>query len=490
MPGAILKNSPHSARLIPPALGGWLPGGIARVRSRLAADWRGMRYVPFGIALAAFTTLVTVSYYANRPGLQLDPDTAAYVMDAHRIVSGGGLVDPARLPGYPLLMALVFAVVGQGNLAAVGIAQAVLFVLAAIELYVILCMILRSGALALLVAALVGANIQLLYQAKAILSEGLSLFLLTTLALAIAVYLRHPRVRSLWMVAGSLLALFLTRPEWVYLPIPLFAFLLLLTWRQGLWRRLLPHALAATLVLYGVVGLYIHANATQYQCPTLTYIGNINLLGKVMQYRMQGEAPAQYAGFSRVVEGYAAGGGTDPWQIIQTRYAPLYPNCYALFRDYSTAIIVRHPLEYLTSSLHIARETLTEVAPVSPVLPQGAVASPLLALNAISETIIRSLIVFPVLALLWWMLLTVRRTRDSLAVQMMAALALLAFYGLALTSLGGYIYYSRLRTPYAPLLIAVVWGSLALGIRLGVCWLYMRLCQRRASRHPASPLLA
>jgi len=42
----------------------------------------------------------------------------------------------------------------------------------------------------------------------------------------------------------------------------------------------------------------------------------------------------------------------------------------------------------------------------------------------------------------------------------MAALALLAAYGLALSALGGYIYYPRLHTPYAPLLLAVGWGAL------------------------------
>lgn len=36
--------------------------------------------------------------------------------------------------------------------------------------------------------------------------------------------------------------------------------------------------------------------------------------------------------------------------------------------------------------------------------------------------------------------------------------ALLACHGLPLTSLGGYVYYDRLRVPYAPLLIMVVWA--------------------------------
>jgi hypothetical protein len=42
----------------------------------------------------------------------------------------------------------------------------------------------------------------------------------------------------------------------------------------------------------------------------------------------------------------------------------------------------------------------------------------------------------------------------------MAALALVASYGPALGALGGYVYYPRLHTPYAPLLLAVGWGTL------------------------------
>lgn len=478
MSGEAAHSPPHCSRFLLLSARVRLRNFAEHVRCWLAADWRGAKYVPFGVALLALTTLITVAYYANRPNLQLDPDTVAYVMDARRIASGGGLVDPARLPGYPLLIAFVFAVAGQGNLAAVSVAQAVLFVLAAVGLYGLLCMVLRSGGLAFLVAALAGANIQLLYQVKAILSEGLSLFLFVALALAVVSYIRHPRGWALWIVAVSMLALFMTRPEWMYLPIPLFAYLLVLAGRKGLLRRLLPHALAAALVLYGVAGLYIHANAVQYQCPTLTYVANINLLGKVMQYQMQDQAPAQYAGFIQVVDSYMARGDNDPWQVIQSRYPPLFPECYALFRDYSTTIIAHHPLEYLGKSLPIAGETLTETAPVSPVLPHGTFAGWLLALNAISEAIIRSLLVFPLLALLWWGLLFWQRTRNTLTVQVMSAVALLAFYGLALTSLGGYVYYSRLRTPYGPLLIVVVWGSAVvaarLGAQLGACWLRKR----------------
>ena len=54
-------------------------------------------------------------------------------------------------------------------------------------------------------------------------------------------------------------------------------------------------------------------------------------------------------------------------------------------------------------------------------------------------------------------------TGDHLLVETMAALALVASYGLALSALGGYLYHPRLHTPYAPyapLFLAVGWGTL------------------------------
>src|SRR5262249_57792393 len=137
------------------------------------------------------------------------------------------------LPGYPLLIALAFAATGQGNLGTVSVVQAVLFILAALEIYVIACIALRNSWLALAASLPVGVSTHLLSFVKPILSEGLTLFLVTTLALAVVRYLASSRTARLWTIVGCLLALVLTRPEWMYLPVPLFAYLLTIAWRRG-----------------------------------------------------------------------------------------------------------------------------------------------------------------------------------------------------------------------------------------------------------------
>jgi hypothetical protein len=58
--------------------------------------------------------------------------------------------------------------------------------------------------------------------------------------------------------------------------------------------------------------------------------------------------------------------------------------------------------------------------------------------------------------MLWW------RRKSSVLAAAMGLFALLGGYGLALTIFGGYVYYARLRAPYTPLLLIVVWGSAVL----------------------------
>ena len=450
---------------------------VAAIGGTVKADWGAGRFIPWGAALVALSGLAVTLYYQAMPQVEYDPDTRAYLNVAANIAQHGQLVDVVRLPGYPLLITLV----GATHLAALSTVQAILFVVTTVQIYAILCMALRRAWLAALVAALVGANIHIISYVKPILSEALTLFLTTTLALAVTLCIRHMSARRLWVVAACMFALFMTRPEWVYLPIPLFGYLLLLAWRRGLLRRLAPQALLASVALYAVLGLYIHENSVQHHFAGITYVQNINLLGKVMQYGMHDEAPARYADVQQLVDRYMAKGDTDPWDVIRTPYPPIQRDHYALAGDYALAIIEGHPLEYLWHSVLLARDSLATTELFRPAPHTPAID----ALQWLASAIMRSLVWFPLLALLWWVVAA--RPRDDLSAvgresaEMMGALALVAFYGLAITTVVGYIYYGRLHTPFDPLLIAVVWGSALLAVVSLVERVALRVASRLAS---------
>jgi len=474
-----------------------------RMWAWLRTDWAGARVVPWGVALALLTVVVVALYYGQTPAVIHDPDTRAYLTVARRILARGQLVNTGRLPGYPLFIIAVGVFAGQGNLATVSVAQGALFVVATLEVYAMLALALRRAWLAAGVAALLGTNLRVLSYVKPILSEGVTLFLTVTLALAVTLYLRRASPRRLWLVAGCMLALFMTRPEWIYLPIPLIVFLVLIAWGRGAGRRIAWHALGGVVALYAVLGLYILGNSVVNGFSGVTYIQNINLLGKVMQYQMQNEAPSQYAPVTHVLNGFAARHDVDPWQATGA-YAPLRQNNFALAGHYAAAIIVRHPIEFVAKSLPVAVHSLRTGYPFQTLTPRGALATPLRWLDQFSGATLGQMVWFLALAPLWWALLLARRwpwarrrlagARARLGLpsvsmmipagadEIMAGLSLLAAYDLALTTFGGYVYYDRLHAPFDPLLMAVVWGSAALAVvalaRLAR-WGWGRIASRR-----------
>src|SRR5205823_6648076 len=133
---------------------------------------------------------------------------------------------------------------------------------------------------------------------------------------AVALFVSTWRVRFLWLVTALTLALFLTRAEWIYLPLPLFGYLLLLARQRGIARRLLPHVLLSLVLLYAVLGNYIYINAMTNDFIGVTGVQNLNAFGKVLQYDMQDEAPSEYAPISKLVDSCVARGIKGPSCVL------------------------------------------------------------------------------------------------------------------------------------------------------------------------------
>jgi 4-amino-4-deoxy-L-arabinose transferase-like glycosyltransferase len=436
-----------------------LPQSAQRLWHRLRDDWRGTRVISFGLLLLLITTLALLAYYLNHPEVDTSADTANYVNVANnRILAGKGLVDPLRTPGYPLLITAVFLVFGRGNLFAVSIVQALLFVLTTLEIYALALFILKRAWVAFTIGVLIGINTYLLAYIKAIVVESLTLWLVATLALAVVVYVQRSKVRDLWLVAALTLALFMTRPEWVYLPVPLFAYLLFIAARRGKFRRLLPHALGAVLVLYGVLGLYIYVNGQQNGFYGITEVQRLNLVGKVLQYHMQDEAPPEYAALVQDIDTFLKTHPPDPYQLAD-EYPIFAKNYWELGGDYADAVVIHHPIQFVLDTLPLFLTTWQQVTSFSSISPHGPFLTPLLAINSITGDISQAFPYFPVFVLLWLGLICWRRTSRLRSVEMMCAVVLLAFYELFCTSLGGYVEFWRLHIPFEPLLILIIYGS-------------------------------
>lgn len=429
-------------------------------------DWRTDKTYFFAGILLLITTLVVVVYYINNPQPFVGPDSFEYIANAQRIATHGQFVDPHRLPGFPLLIVLVFTLAGQGNMMAISIANGILFILATLEIYVIALLVLQRSWVAFLLGLLVGTNVVLLSFVKPIGSEALALWLVVTLALVAVLFARTLRIRYLWLVMACMLTLILTRLEWSYLPVPLFAYLVLVATRQGsTLRRPLLHALASVFLIYAVLGGYIFINATQNHFVGISDIQNINELGKVIQYNMQNEVPPQYATIAQTTNTFRSRGDINPYDLLD-QHPELKDTHFALVGAYAQSVIEHHPVEFLAKSVPVLFSSLDYFYYESEVDPHGLLARPLFGMDFVFHVLYKLNLGFPLVAAAWIFLLCWRRTTRLLSVQAMGILLLVVLYGIVMTTLGGYSSYIRFHTPFNPLLMVILWGGVLAGLLL------------------------
>lgn len=452
---------PRAARGGPRAVPGQL-------YTALRTDWIGPKYYPFAALTLLVTALVTACYYINHPQPDIFPDTGTYrYVAVQNITLHGWIVDAHRMPGYPMLMAIVYGIAGVNNDGAVSLVQTALFVLAVLEIFAAAYLLLRHAAVACAIALVIGTNIVILSFVKPVLSEGLALWCITSLALALLWFLQWPRARSIWLVTGFLILVFLTRAEWAYAPLLVFGYILFVTARRGRVRRLLPHLLAGFLLCYAVVGGYVYVNATQNNYAGIVDTQNINLFGKVVQYRLQDTAPAQYADITGELDAYLASGGTSS-DIFLRAHPELTANHYAVAGAYASAVVKRNVVKFVADSAIIVVTSLGSSYEGSRISPSGLLAKPLSALQSVSVAMYRGTLLFVLCLFIWVALFLWQRTRRSRTLELMGGVMLLAVYDLVMTSAGGFDAYARYHAPFVPLLLLTVFGYLFLGLRDGV----------------------
>lgn len=436
-----------------------------QLRKILRHDWHTTRFLTFGAFITVLAGAVTTAYFINTPTPFLPfHDSLEYVASAQRILAGGAWADPQRMPGYPLFLAILFAVRGHVTYKSAEIAQLALFVLTAVEIYVVSYRVWRNSALAAIIAAAVGMNVYFLEYVKPILSDGLALWLVTSLALAVIAFLNQPGALRLWMVAVCALALLMTRAEWYLVPVPLFAYLLFIAHRENRLQRLLPHAALALMLLYGAVAGYVYQNAQVNHYAGLTSDENINLYGKITQYGMQNEAPPRFAAIARVTDYYVAQRHIkDPWVIFWSD-PKLGVNNFSLMGSYARAIIYRHPVQFLVDSVPVAFGSLGQYAPFAHTNPAGPLARPLHIDMRLAVVTYYSNWLFPVCAAFWGIALVLSGKKWRVKrkqTEFISAVAFLATYDIVMTTLGSYNAYPRLHLGTDPLMLLVDIGSVA-----------------------------
>lgn len=481
--------------------------GTRETAGHRAGAWARYHGVSVAILLV-FIALGQMATLMQRPLAYAGADTHSYYVVALQILrSPSGLIQTLRTPGYPFFWALIMRIAGVRNEDAVVYAQAAIAVLMLLECYVLLYRITYRRWIACTVASLLAVNLYWLSTERVLETELLSYWSIVTLMLVYERLVRRPRLRTALLFGLWSFVAIMIRPISLYLPALLLALLFGRTlwmhrrsarWTQ-IWKSALP-MLAAGSLLGVLLVSYAALNAQVNGFLGISWLQNITLFGKVMQYHLDDTpVPPQYATLQASIEEYIHSNPPypadvwspvppDPWTYVNTHQSDYYGQGMSYqsgFRPvggYAQYIVLHHLGAYIRDSLPYVYVVWTSTpqlyppystgpnghwVPDSSAIP-GLTGYPIFAqgvasaqyepgwvnmLLGISTIIEESYALLPmVLVLLGYLL--VARPRKTFAFVLLA-LALCASGSIVVAAFGNYAEFYRLRSPLDWAMIAV-----------------------------------
>ena len=467
-------------------VGSWVGGAWLSVSPDSVLGRWTARLVPHRVALLIVGICAVVGQAATltqRPLVALYPDTRSYLQSAQQIAGSFDFVQTFRAPGYPSFLAAVFGLTGgvdynqaatcttivssgycQQALRLAVVAQASVALLVTLGIYVLIYRLTHRRMTACVVAALLALNLYVLAWERNILSEFLSYASLVGVFLCYERFVCGPRTRMAVMLGLSLFVAIMVRPFNIYLPLLLLGlFAMRLVWTKRWRAEWRPLVISAAVVFSTLLG-YMLINTISNDFVGLTWEQNVTLLGKVMEYHMEGMATdPKYQPIQADAVVFVNSGGVDPWRFGD--FHPAYAaNGYQAAGAFARSIILHHPLTYFKRSAPDFLRTWLAIpsfyAPTNTVSDGGAVphdgpvwgTTGLLDLSRIEEGTF--------LLLPWLLALIANRLRHrprDVSAFMLFALLVAVVSGIALASAGNYAEYYRVRSP-------VDWGMIAVSL--------------------------
>ena len=223
--------------------------------------------------------------------------TIAEIGDFLQVTNNGYTAITDRVLGYPTLLAAVYTLFGESNMAVV-IVQIIIDSLTCVVIGLIAESVIKGG---FIVAGIVSAlNLNMIILSGMILTDTLFLFIFSLFILLVYRYIKYPNSFKLFLVVSVLCLSVLVRPVSYYLVFLLLPLLI----GFFIWRRMLFKQVVYSLLLYMIpiviaFGSIHHRNYYEYNSFSLTSQGGGHALYWVVP------ATYQYSGQGSYQEGQA-----------------------------------------------------------------------------------------------------------------------------------------------------------------------------------------
>lgn len=291
---------------------------------------------PFFILLVV-TVLFRWLYGLFRPQLPIYPDGLGYWSLGQQMLANptlSNLVSEFRTPVYPLFIALVGKLVGVVNIpltsplfnpaaAAIMLFQTVLGIISVLLFLQILLLGGWQRTLAFILAVFLAGNITVFTWERTLLTEGLAVFGLMLTSYLLIQTIAEPRGNNFFWLLLSFAFNFLLRPAFLLVPLVTLPFLVF-------YRRTTKVLVLALTVLLGylaVVSGYIMLNKFYHNYAGIQHVGEIDLLGKILQFNLSVDSAGHIAYFYETVSDYRRWNkGYEAFRFLETYDPDIYTN--------------------------------------------------------------------------------------------------------------------------------------------------------------------
>lgn len=304
---------------------------------------------------------VRIIFYASISKDIISVSDSGTYLNAAKMLNKTFYVDAYRPPVYPLLI-LLSGIIFSWNKYYIGliISQVLLSFAGTILIYRIAGIISEHKIIGIISALVVNLSIYAFGWDFMIMTECLSIFLVTLIAyLTITFFQNNRRLTLIWLVTALFLAVF-TKPFFVFLPI-----LILMIFIFGhFFVKNLDLKLYIKPILIGIILIYVSALAysgVNYKINGffgMSSVGNVNAFGKILQYHMETlgsdndileDIKSAYA--SAPADNLVGGNFLEPWRFI-SGYGWKIDN-YKRIYDFSTSAVYREPFVYIRNSIKL-----------------------------------------------------------------------------------------------------------------------------------------
>lgn len=326
------------------------------------------KYIPWVIIIIA-GLIIRYSFYNSIDGTITVSDSPTYVDGAMSLYYHLWL-NEYRPPVYPLGLMLIGALFTWEKLnIGVIFLQILVSIANIVYAYKLSVEAFKSRFLGYICAFLIAVSFRVYNWDFIILSESFAIFLVTAITYYLIMFLKYNQKKHLKLMVGFTIAAIFNKPFFMVLPIVILAVLILKHF-LGCFdiKRNYKTLIAGMAAIYMSIFLYSALHYAQSSFFGVTSVGNVNLLGKIMQYNMEDLGKNQaiindikHALETESPERIVNGKYLEPWHFVGT-YG-WTQNHYHEVGKFAKDIILRHPVKFTQKSLALAYRLFVHRSP-------------------------------------------------------------------------------------------------------------------------------